>query len=131
MEAIREKVLEHNHMELTGPATGQVVYSWERPIIDNINSAPSVPAVLFLVKQDDRELANVAAQTIRQLVTRGVQVLVDDSLSRQLEEFTDVDLGSDMIRLFQPKVSRTHINIHQITLDILCTALTNDTFFSI
>jgi hypothetical protein len=30
-EAIREKVVgDHNHLELTGPATGQVVYSWEK-----------------------------------------------------------------------------------------------------
>ena len=118
-EALREKVLDHNHIELGGPATGQVVYRWEnsqtqqertpgesaqqeeaQPAASVTTSTP--PAVLFLVKQDDPELANVAIRTIEQLLTRGIQVLVEGALATELEERED--WGSGMIRLFEPKV---------------------------
>ena len=120
-EALREQVVgEHNHIELGGPATGQVVYSWEKvrgcddhgavgthdeACVDTETAESFAPAVLFLVKQEDVELAGVAADTMVELMSRGVQVLVDDVLANDLTELDVVDLDSDLIRLFRPKVS--------------------------
>lgn len=109
--AIREKVVgEHNHMELTGPATGQVVYSWEQYSMESgsqakatANEVASPPAVLMLVKRDEDELLAVAVETIEQLMSLGVQVLVDGALREELANFDCVDLESDMIRLFDPQ----------------------------
>jgi hypothetical protein len=82
-EAIREKVVgDRNSVELTGPATGQVVYSWEveenedEEEHDTTTMIPNPPAVLMLVKRDEDELLKVAAKTIEQLMEMGVQVLV-------------------------------------------------------
>jgi len=103
-------------MELIGPATGQVVYSWEKRdtsseagTVNGSSSLSTIPAVLFLVKQNDKELTTVAANTISELITRGIQVLIDDSLKEQLDQLNstnlDFHLDSHMIRLFKPKVS--------------------------
>ncbi|KAL7528458.1 hypothetical protein ACHAWF_002572 [Thalassiosira exigua] len=110
-EAIREKVVgEHNHMELSGPATGQVVYSWKGYSMEEGSSSNKIskpvaspPAVLMLVKRDEEELLEVAAEAIEHLMTMGVQVLVDSTLRGELAELYSVDLDSDMIRLFDPK----------------------------
>ena len=130
-DAIREKVVgEHNHMELTGPATGQVVYSWNQPEAstnaaaasprENINVVPlsssstaPPPAVLMLVKRDEEELLSVAVNTIERLMISGVQVLVDAYLWEKMENYCHddgddhskkfIDLESSMIRLFLPK----------------------------
>lgn len=112
-EAIREKVVgEHNHMELTGPATGQVVYSWEQYGLESgsktakasaQNMFASPPAVLMLVKRDEDELLAVAVEAIEQLTEMGVQVLVDSTLRGELKNFDNIDVESDMIRLFDPK----------------------------
>ena len=111
-EAIREKVVgEHNHMELTGPATGQVAYSWEKYSIES-GSSPSAaaavniaspPAVLMLVKRDEDELLKVAVDAIEQLNKLGVQVLVDSTLRGELEDCENIDVESEMIRLFDPR----------------------------
>jgi NAD kinase len=111
--AIREQVVgEHNHMELVGPATGQVVYSWEKyvqtssSISTGVIDTASPPAVLMLVKRDERELTKVAANAIVQLIKSGVQILVEPTFLEELEdleEFSEVDVESDMIRLFDPK----------------------------
>ena len=113
-EAIREKVVgDHNHMELTGPATGQVAYSWEQYSIESVvegdigkmksNSVASPPAVLMLVKREDEELTKVAVEAIQKLVGYGVQVLVDSTLAGELTNYETVDMESDMIRLFEPQ----------------------------
>eukprot|EP00571_Detonula_confervacea_P002574 CAMPEP_0172320550 /NCGR_PEP_ID=MMETSP1058-20130122/40772_1 /TAXON_ID=83371 /ORGANISM="Detonula confervacea, Strain CCMP 353" /LENGTH=536 /DNA_ID=CAMNT_0013035839 /DNA_START=119 /DNA_END=1726 /DNA_ORIENTATION=+ len=111
-EAIREKVVgEHNHMELTGPATGQVVYSWEKYSKESGSSGTttavvqvkSPPAVLMLVKRDEEELLLVAVEAIKELTSIGVQVLVDSTLRGDLEKHGDIDLDSELIRLFYPK----------------------------
>ncbi len=132
-DAIREKVVgEHNHMELTGPATGQVVYSWnQHGASTNANAASSPrgnnnngvalsssssahpPAVLMLVKRDEEELLSVAVNAIERLMTSGVQVLIDAYLWGKLENYCHddgddnsksfIDLDSTMIRLFLPK----------------------------
>lgn len=118
-DAIREKVVgEHNHMELTGPATGQVVYSWNQPSLSSVATINTVtftseasppPAVLMLVKRDEEELLSVAVNTIERLIASGVQVLVDSYLWGKLENYDVsnstilIDLGSSMIRLFEPK----------------------------
>ena len=118
-DAIREKVVgSHNHMELTGPATGQVVYSWEKYSIEsgssaassaeqttanNNGSVASPPAVLILVKREEEKLTKVAVDVISKLMNMGVQVLVDTILAGNLSEYVSVDMESDMIRLFEPK----------------------------
>lgn len=111
-EALREQVVgEHNHIELGGPATGQVAYSWEKQLDHEQHPGQSAveastPAVLFLVKQDDVELAGVAADTIVELLERGVQVLLDDTLAHDLSLLhrDELDLSSRLIRPFRPKV---------------------------
>ncbi|KAL7470612.1 hypothetical protein ACHAXS_010863 [Conticribra weissflogii] len=70
---------------------------------DNKNNATSPPAVLILVKREDDELTKVAVEAITELVGYGVQVLVDETLAENLEEYENVDLESDMIRLFEPR----------------------------
>ncbi|KAL7539956.1 hypothetical protein ACHAXR_009757, partial [Thalassiosira sp. AJA248-18] len=109
-EAIREKVVgEHNHMELTGPATGQVAYSWEKYSVETGSSTTtpvkvsSPPAVLILVKHDDEKLLAVAVDAIEQLMNMGVQILMDSTLMGDLESYDNIDLDSDMVRLFDPK----------------------------
>jgi len=111
--AIREQVVgEHNHFELTGPATGQVVYSWEKYSMEsqttNKESAKLVvaspPAVLLLVKHHEEELINVAVEAIEELINNwGVQVLVDSTFRKDLEKMDSIDLDNDMIRLFDPQ----------------------------
>ncbi|KAL7516863.1 hypothetical protein ACHAWX_001838 [Stephanocyclus meneghinianus] len=108
MDAIREQVVgEHNHMALVGPATGQVVYSWEKfssqTAISNGENVASPPAVLFLVKRDEKELSEVAADVIAKLIGVGVQVLVDTTFAEELQSFPDINMDSDMIRMFDPK----------------------------
>ena len=110
-EAIREKVVgEHNHMELTGPATGQVVYFWEKYAMEGGSKAkdPIVPvsrppAVLMLVKHHEDELLAVAVEAIEQLMKMGVQVLVDSTLRGELNKCEKIDVESKMIRLFDPQ----------------------------
>ena len=111
--AIREQVVgEHNHFELTGPATGQVVYSWEKYSMESQTTnkeskklvVASPPAVLLLVKHHEEELINVAVDVIKELVDNwGVQVLVDSTFRKDLEKLDSIDLDSDMIRLFDPQ----------------------------
>ncbi|KAL3805083.1 hypothetical protein HJC23_003311 [Cyclotella cryptica] len=108
MDAIREQVVgEHNHLALVGPATGQVVYSWEKyssqTAISNGENVASPPAVLMLVKREETELSKVAADVIAKLIGMGVQVLVDTTFAEELQQFPDVDMGSEMIRMFDPK----------------------------
>ena len=90
-----------------------MVYNWEKQDsshdVSNEKPETTIPAVLFLVKLDDKELTAVAASAIEELIGRGVQVLVDDTLSNSLNAYTDLDLESDMIRLFRPKVSGSFI----------------------
>ena len=112
-EAIREKVVgEHNHFELTGPATGQVVYSWEKYSMESQTTnkeskklvVASPPAVLLLVKHHEEELINVAVEAIEELINNwGVQVLVDSTFRKDLDKVDSIDLDSDMIRLFDPQ----------------------------
>jgi len=107
-ETIREKVVgDHNHMELSAPATGQVAYSF----VDDTSSSTSAngegksysPAVLILVKPDDEELVPMAVEVIEQLLDYGVQILVDSIFKDKLRKFDNIDLDSEMIRHFDPK----------------------------
>jgi len=111
---------EHNHMELTGPATGQVVYSWDHQYsmvsgdseyesteststtTSTSSNTANAPAVLILVKRDEDELFEVAVEVIEELMGMGVQVLVDSRLRGELEDCESIDTKSDMIRLFEP-----------------------------
>eukprot|EP00986_Skeletonema_menzelii_P020029 scaffold29909_cov154-Skeletonema_menzelii.AAC.4 len=106
-ETLREKVVgDHNHMELTAPATGQVAYSF----VDDTSSSsanreatPYSPAVLILVKPDDEDLVPMAVEVIEQLLEYGVQILVDSIFREQLRKYDYIDLESEMIRHFDPK----------------------------
>ena len=81
-------------------------------------AATPTPAVLFLVKHNDRELANAAADTIEQLLARGVQVLVEEALAKDLEQRSNIDVDTAMIRLFEPKVSARSQSI-EVALPII------------
>lgn len=109
-EAIRERVVgEHNHMELSSPATGQVVYRYsstqsgsKRATTASIQgNAPTPPVVLLLVKHGEDELLEIAIEAIEQLTRMGVQVLADSVLREDLKKCDTID--SDMIGLFDPK----------------------------
>ncbi len=109
-EALREKVVgEHNHMELTAPATGQVAYSFvdesSTSTHTNNGAQSSPPAVLILVKPDDDELVPVAVEVIQKLMSDyGVQILIDSIFREKLRAFGDkIDLESTLIRHFEPK----------------------------
>lgn len=109
-EALREKVVgEHNHMELTAPATGQVAYSFvdesSTSTHTNNGAQSSPPAVLILVKPDDDELVPVAVEVIQKLMSDyGVQILIDSIFREKLSAFGDrIDLESTLIRHFEPK----------------------------
>eukprot|EP00573_Skeletonema_grethae_P000169 CAMPEP_0201690330 /NCGR_PEP_ID=MMETSP0578-20130828/3792_1 /ASSEMBLY_ACC=CAM_ASM_000663 /TAXON_ID=267565 /ORGANISM="Skeletonema grethea, Strain CCMP 1804" /LENGTH=531 /DNA_ID=CAMNT_0048175281 /DNA_START=127 /DNA_END=1722 /DNA_ORIENTATION=- len=107
-ETIREKVVgDHNHMELTAPATGQVAYSF---VEDDTSSSSAngegksySPAVLILVKPDDEDLVTMAVEVIEQLLEYGVQIMVDSIFRDKLKKFDNIDLDSEMIRHFDPK----------------------------
>ena len=106
-DTIREKVVgDHNHMELSAPATGQVAYSF---VDDSSTSATNgentsySPAVLILVKPDDEELVPMAVEVIEQLLEHGVQILVDTIFRQKLEKIDSIDLDNEMIRHFDPK----------------------------
>ena len=102
-EAVRERVVgEHNHMELTGPATGQVVYSLiERDPKEG--KAVNPPSVLLLIKRGEQELLDIAIDTVQQLTSRGVRVLVDSKLRNKLDECDAVDTDGDLLGHFDPK----------------------------
>lgn len=110
-EALREKVVgEHNHMELTAPAAGQVAYSFvdessTSTHTKNNGAQSSPPAVLILVKPDDDELVPVAVEVIQKLMSDyGVQILIDSIFREKLRAFGDkIDLESILIRHFEPK----------------------------
>lgn len=132
-EAIREKVVgDRNSVELTGPATGQVVYSWEmdekvdEEEQDATTMIPSPPAVLMLVKRDEDELLKLAAKTIEQLMEMGVQVLVDSMLMEELASFETINLDSNMIRLFYPRPVPGFGSGEQLFDSVTCNASTNN-----
>jgi len=105
-ETIREKVVgDHNHMELTAPATGQVAYSFVHDTSTSANGEGTSysPAVLILVKPDDDDLVPVAVEVIEKLLEYGVQILVDSIFREKLIKFDNIDLDSEMIRHFDPK----------------------------
>lgn len=108
---IREKVVgEHNHMEFEGPATGQVVYEWasdhnsmarsEGQKEDDSGIAP--PSVLLLVKKDDKELAKVAAEAVKNLIALDIDVLLQPNLQAEISKTVDVE--NKKIKLFEPQV---------------------------
>ena len=132
-EAIREKVVgDRNSVELTGPATGQVVYSWEveenedEEEHDTTTMIPNPPAVLMLVKRDEDELLKVAAKTIEQLMEMGVQVLVDSMLMEELASFETIDLDSKLIRLFYPRPVPGFGSGEQLFDSVTCNASTDN-----
>eukprot|EP00978_Attheya_sp_CCMP212_P007969 scaffold18524_cov56-Attheya_sp.AAC.2 len=103
---IREKIVgDRNHMEFEGPATGQVIYTWD----DEDNSANqqspldvSTSSVLLLVKHHDDELIGIAAEAVRQLTDLGIQVLLHPELAAKFKHYFGVD-DENMIKLFEPR----------------------------
>lgn len=115
-ESIRERVVgEDNHFEFDGPATGQVCFMWnedeDRCIVDedevNNNTTANIEAataaVLFLVKRDDDELLQTAANAIKELTESGVNVYLVPELAAKIEYNHGVHNGN--VKLFEPRTS--------------------------
>lgn len=118
-DVIRERTIgSHNHFLLTGPATGQVAYVWDRNERQTIASdlfgantktnkkdmanIRKTRSVLVLVKHGDDELMSTAADVVRNLTMRaelGIEVLLDPSVAARLKHYHGVD--GDLIHLFE------------------------------
>ena len=129
VDKIRESVEgPYNHIYFQGPATGQVTYHWETPIpeLEKTTAAPKkkqkTPSVLMLIKRDDKELLNVAAEAVRALtcadddavekeeeddelctiIKDEVDVLLFPEAAAKLKYYHGVD--DDHIKLFEPQL---------------------------
>jgi len=103
---IREKIVgDRNHMEFDGPATGQVIYTWDHEDNSANQQSPqevSTSSVLLLVKHHDDELIGIAAEAVRQLKDLGIQVLLHPELAAKFKHYFGVD-DENMIKLFEPR----------------------------
>jgi NAD+ kinase len=91
-DAIRETVNSDNEIVLNGPATGQVVYHWTNP-------DTSEPCVLLLIKPNDAELYQRAADTVLALIESKINILLDPITAARLKHYHGVD--DDRIHLFE------------------------------
>mmetsp|Transcript_28965 Transcript_28965/g.79457 ORF Transcript_28965/g.79457 Transcript_28965/m.79457 type:complete len:1311 (-) Transcript_28965:1489-5421(-) len=125
-DTIRERVDAGGHIVLTGPATGQVAYEWKHQIPPNeCNSNAKtetydeeMASVLLLIKPNDEELLQIAAEAVREWVDpkpqRGftskngnnstttvppIQVLLDPPVAARLEHYYNVP--PEHLRLFE------------------------------
>jgi len=123
-DTIRERVDSGGHIVLTGPATGQVAYEWKEPrpstILNgggpqtkhtpNKASVTSTPRdmalVLLLIKPNDEELLQIAADAVREWVAphnatgcEPIQVLLDPSVAARLEHYHQIP--SQHLQLFE------------------------------
>jgi len=109
--SIRERVVgEDNQFEFDGPATGQVCFLWrdeDQCIVDEEEAENTVEvakaSVLFLVKQNDEELLQVAANAIKELTESGVNVFLIPDNAAKIEYKYGVH--NDNVKLFEPRTS--------------------------
>ena len=125
-DVVRERVVgDHNTIVYNGPATGQVAYRWSQkayPISGAAKSGPrsslsrkenvvgkhspfemspssKIASVLMLVKRDDEELLQIAAQKVPELTGVGIDVLMLPELAAKLKHYYGVD--DERIALFE------------------------------
>jgi len=143
-DAMRERVMgDHNQIILDGPATGQVAYYWKR---DNLEQEANYslsnsdgkeqemeylksitePSVLLLVRPNDKDLIQVAADAVSILTndTNRIQIYVDSSLAGKLKFQHGVD--NKRIRLFEPKGTEGFGGNHVSTRDKLMSDFSGD-----
>jgi NAD+ kinase len=112
-ESIRERVVgEDNQFEFDGPATGQVCFVWsddddDQCIVDREDTEVEVPeavaSVLFLIKQGDKELLQIAASAIQELTTSGISVhLIPDTAAKIEYKY---GVHNKNVKLFEPRTS--------------------------
>jgi NAD+ kinase len=112
---LREKVVD-NQIVLTGPATGQVAYTWntddEEEDVASMKTTTTTLSVLLLVKKQRADLAasshllEIAARVIQRLTTRQyatnkrLKILLDPDTAAKLCYYHGVDSGR--VELFEP-----------------------------
>jgi len=98
VEELREKVVgQHNEIKFEHPATGQVAYQWS-----NENVKKPTPRVLILVKRNDDELLQVAADVVKELSAEDdVNVMLPPDVAAKFSHYYSVD--NKKIILFDPK----------------------------
>jgi NAD+ kinase len=119
---LREKVVD-NQIVLSGPATGQVAYTWNTNDYEDVNSSTTTAAlssVLILIKKQQQQpqpsddpssssssshLLEIAANVIKQLTTRynvqRLKILLDPDTAAKLCYYHGVD--STRVELFEHK----------------------------
>jgi NAD+ kinase len=111
VDVIRERVIgDHNQIMLSGPATGQVAFSWDqqpattttKPTPKDLfmsskpSSSDTLPtttliSVLLLVRKGDETLLRIAAENVPKLTEMGIHVLLAPDLSAKLKHYYGVD----------------------------------------
>jgi len=105
----REKVVgENNDIEFNSPATGQVVYGWAGHVAKADDehkgdiSPVNLPRVLLLVKRNDDDLMEEAANAVRELTAKGgVKVMLQPEVAAKFKHYFGVD--DDKIELYEIK----------------------------
>jgi len=106
-DAVRQRVIgKHNQIILSGPATGQVAYTWsqdsETKGTKGERSKVTLSSVLLLVRPNDEELIRKAAEVVPKLTHAGVKVLLVPDLAAKLKFHYGVD--DERISLFETAV---------------------------
>ena len=109
-KSIRERVVgEDNQFEFAGPATGQVCFMWNDEdqclVEENETIFPEVAtaSVLFLVKQNDKELLKTAAKAVQELTESGIHVFLVPEMAAKMEYKYGVH--NENVKLFEPRIS--------------------------
>lgn len=125
----REKVGgENNDIELSSPATGQVIYNWADNSVEtdenNRDVSPlSLPRVLLLVKRHDDSLMEEAANAVRSLLKEGgLKVMLQPEVAAKFKHYFGVD--DDKIELYEVKPEPGFGGNHLATDDPLYNAHT-------
>lgn len=145
-EGLREKVVgEHNEIVFESPATGQVAYQWMDNSHDNTysddtesendatvdsiisgtddrNGKVGLSRVLIIIKWNDDELLQFAAEAVRKLTSKGdVIVMLPPDMAAKFKHYYGVD--NDKIQLFERKGrdSSKNINSNEDGPDLICT----------
>lgn len=115
-DAIRERVVgDHNQIILNSPATGQVVYVWNRGTSsnedENLNEEERnkqeqkepESCILLLIKPNDDELMKIAANAVEELTSTTtwgkICVYLDANIAAKIKHYHGVD--NERIHLFE------------------------------
>ena len=96
-DAVRQRVIgKHNQIILSGPATGQVAYTWSHDAITDGGKGErcqvTLSSVLLLVRPNDEDLILKAAEVVPKLTHAGVKVLLVPDLAAKLKFHYGVSL---------------------------------------